>query len=602
MNLLGVDDGELTPDGRYVVVRDNTANTQAKIFDAATGAELHMYSGGGTMSGAAQDSVGVTNERAIVIGSSCMIMDLTNIGSALLLSSEIGLQPRDLEITPDGTMAAVRGGSGLNGGIYVYDLNTGTEIAHANGEPRPWSVGTAEFDVDSVGATNDHAAFVSEVTASHTRVTIMDLHPAGGLPPAVVFETNSFNDLWGQPHDIAITPDGLHAVVRAELSIGLYRLDGANTHQVWAKRLWGNPGPMGGASMDSVEVSNDRIVTISRWSNGGVGAQVDVFDMAGNQWFQQIEGDPHDLAITPNGERSLVRTHTHVFMYDLVNLPGGVDLTYMSRQSLLSTHTSFGAGLDSVIVTNEKAVTVARSNETAKIRFWDISGSELVQTGNAPMPERPTDLVFTPSTNKVIITGWSRVMIFDMITNERLMNHDVFVSGGYPWCDGVVANEDTAIAFGYSFNQPPAAQGGWLTVIDLFNQPQPYCTANTNSTGAEAGIYATGSASVTDNNLRLAATDVPAAQMGGFLYGDTQVNTPFGNGIQCVGGQSWYFGAQLTSDAGMAERVLDNMNLPAGGAAITAGSTWNFQFVFRDPDAGAAGLNMSNGLEILFEL
>jgi hypothetical protein len=33
---------------------------------------------------------------------------------------------------------------------------------------------------------------------------------------------------------------------------------------------------------------------------------------------------------------------------------------------------------------------------------------------------------------------------------------------------------------------------------------------------------------------------------------------------------------------------------------ITAGSTWNFQFWFRDPVAGGASFNLSDGLEVTF--
>jgi hypothetical protein len=36
------------------------------------------------------------------------------------------------------------------------------------------------------------------------------------------------------------------------------------------------------------------------------------------------------------------------------------------------------------------------------------------------------------------------------------------------------------------------------------------------------------------------------------------------------------------------------------GATITAGSTWNFQFWYRNPAAGGAGFNLSDGLSIRF--
>ena len=95
------------------------------------------------------------------------------------------------------------------------------------------------------------------------------------------------------------------AAVRSELSVGLYRLDGAATSQVWHKRLYGAPGAVGGSALDSIEASADRIATISRLSNAGQGAQLDVFDLAGNQWYAPMLGEPHDLQITPDGTRVL---------------------------------------------------------------------------------------------------------------------------------------------------------------------------------------------------------------------------------------------------------------------------------------------------------
>jgi hypothetical protein len=37
-----------------------------------------------------------------------------------------------------------------------------------------------------------------------------------------------------------------------------------------------------------------------------------------------------------------------------------------------------------------------------------------------------------------------------------------------------------------------------------------------------------------------------------------------------------------------------------GRRQITAGSTWNFQFWFRDPVAGGASFNLSDGLGVTF--
>ena len=56
----------------------------------------------------------------------------------------------------------------------------------------------------------------------------------------------------------------------------------------------------------------------------------------------------------------------------------------------------------------------------------------------------------------------------------------------------------------------------------------------------------------------------------------------------------------VTADGfGDVARPLD-LTLPpadAGPGMIQAGDTWNFQFWYRDPAAGGAGFNLSDGLE-----
>ena len=53
---------------------------------------------------------------------------------------------------------------------------------------------------------------------------------------------------------------------------------------------------------------------------------------------------------------------------------------------------------------------------------------------------------------------------------------------------------------------------------------------------------------------------------------------------------------------GRAKRHLDFTLPPAssGPGRITAGSTWNIQFWYRDPPGGPAGFNLSNGLAATF--
>ena len=55
-----------------------------------------------------------------------------------------------------------------------------------------------------------------------------------------------------------------------------------------------------------------------------------------------------------------------------------------------------------------------------------------------------------------------------------------------------------------------------------------------------------------------------------------------------------------TIEIGTGSRFEANRALSAGGGAITAGSTWNFQFWYRDPQGGPNGFNLSDGMRVTF--
>ena len=131
-----MDDGEITPDGQYLVVRDNTFTTKAIVYSTTDGSLITEVTGAtnGGMTGPAQDGVVVNDERAAVIGNMLVILDLQNLGTAPLLAShDVGNSARDLEVTPDGSLLVVRGGAtfgNLVGGQYIFELATGTQVAY----------------------------------------------------------------------------------------------------------------------------------------------------------------------------------------------------------------------------------------------------------------------------------------------------------------------------------------------------------------------------------------------------------------------------------------------------------------------------------------
>ena len=124
-----------------------------------------------------------------------------------------------------------------------------------------------------------------------------------------------------------------------------------------------------------------------------------------------------------------------------------------------------------------------------------------------------------------------------------------------------------------------------------------YCTAIVNSLGQPATISAQGSLSVSAQSLTLVAAPVPN-QPGLFYYGPDQVQFPFGNGFRCVGGTVFRLPVTSALNQVLAHDV-DFTVWPA--SLIAAGEVWNFQGWYRDPAAGGAAFNLSDGIELTFQ-
>lgn len=145
-----------------------------------------------------------------------------------------------------------------------------------------------------------------------------------------------------------------------------------------------------------------------------------------------------------------------------------------------------------------------------------------------------------------------------------------------------------------------ALTGAAKAVSFALAEPVAYCTAAPNSTGVAARIGYRGSVSVSASDLRLVARQVPRLQFGIFYYGTNRSQVPFGNGLRCVGGNVFRMNAVSTGTAGQALYALDLANPTEAAGTIHPGSTWRFQFWFRDPQAGGAGFNFSDALEATF--
>ena len=137
--------------------------------------------------------------------------------------------------------------------------------------------------------------------------------------------------------------------------------------------------------------------------------------------------------------------------------------------------------------------------------------------------------------------------------------------------------------------EEPAGCGGLST----------YCSVSPNSVGLGALIGSNGLTSVGGNGFGLSVTDAPAQKPGLFFYGANQTAVPFGEGERCVAGALYRLSVLNTDVLGAANQIVDFNNVPTGGD-ILSGSTWNFQFWYRDPSGGPAGFNVSNALSVTF--
>ncbi len=127
------------------------------------------------------------------------------------------------------------------------------------------------------------------------------------------------------------------------------------------------------------------------------------------------------------------------------------------------------------------------------------------------------------------------------------------------------------------------------------------CIAVPNSSGDQGRLSAIGSADLSDNLVIFGMTSLPASQFGFLFMGETQTFSTGlggGQGNLCIGSPQVRFSdqVQLSSPAGTAAAQIDLADLPSG-SVFQPGSTWYFQYWFRDRNPSATS-NTTRGLGI----
>ncbi len=129
--------------------------------------------------------------------------------------------------------------------------------------------------------------------------------------------------------------------------------------------------------------------------------------------------------------------------------------------------------------------------------------------------------------------------------------------------------------------------------------PTVVCTGAANSWAPQgARMTAIGSTSVGANNMRFDITQMSTNTFGVVFQGDQQVSVSSGYGTLCVAGTTFRLGIVASDFFGFTSYTLDLTAPISSGAAIVSGSTWYFQTWYRDSQAGVAGFNYSDAVQI----
>ncbi|MFT7669927.1 MAG: hypothetical protein ACI8X5_002634 [Planctomycetota bacterium] len=215
-----------------------------------------------------------------------------------------------------------------------------------------------------------------------------------------------------------------------------------------------------------------------------------------------------------------------------------------------------------------------------------MGGVERLENGNTLICEATSSRLFEVTDGGA--TAWNHV-------NTLGSPSWIFKARRYPDCNTNRVPDSQDIASGA---EDDLNDNG---VLDGCESPTNYCDAAPNSTGLAASMGWFGSTSILSNDLDLLVGDCPANVSGIFAYGPNQGSMPAGDGSLCLSAPFVRISPPTQTDAsGLAMHSFDNQNLPMTSPILTAGTTLNFTFWYRDPAGGPAGFNFSDGLSVLF--
>jgi hypothetical protein len=213
------------------------------------------------------------------------------------------------------------------------------------------------------------------------------------------------------------------------------------------------------------------------------------------------------------------------------------------------------------------------------------------------------------------IVGQSDVWLahFDSLGNQTWVQQIGTTSTDYAWGaapDGSGGMYVCGETYG-SFGGPSAGNyDAWLAHYDSSLTLSRYCTPSIpNSTGQAGVMDATGSSSVTSNDVTLIAAQLSQSSIGYFLtsriqglvigFGGSQGNLCLAGSIGPYSGPGQVRNSGATGSFSLAID-LTTMPQPTGGVAVQSGETWHFQAWHRDALGGIATSNFTDAISISF--
>lgn len=478
--------------------------------------------------------------------------------------------PRAVAVTPDGTRAVV--GMELSDSLAVVDLATGTAIAYPDAGRRVLDVAVTPDGQWAVSADADGNVLSVIDLGTHTRVAAV---PLPSRPSRVAVSPDSsaayVTTVAGSDRLWKVHLAGAASAVVASLTTGQMGVAWGYSFGEFSGLALSSDGSLVAVCAsfdDQVQLVNTSTMTaLGSLATGAFPIRARFSDDGSRLYTLNMIGDSLTAIDVVGGTLSLAGTVPGIHIPSTVDVDPSGAFVYVGN-------VGSAPGLRVIDATSLAAVATLPLDPVREARLDPATGVLYLLTEDA------------------VNASWNLVRVQATGASSSVLD--------------VTALDDRGIGLAR------APQSGrvvvtlpWLDALDVLTLDpfSSFCVGAPNSAGPGAAISASGSASLAGNDTVLHVDGAIAGQFGLFFYGPNAIQVPFGNGFRCVGGGVFRLNPPLLPDGiGAASRALD-LTAPAaasGPGQITAGSTWRFQFWYRDPAAGGAGFNLSDGLEATF--